>query len=304
VTDAGLPLLHNFPMLKTWHGEPPTLDTREMPHAGHLLIDGPFTNAGLAGLEGLAGVADLDLFWHVSGITAEGFASLVNLPNLMSLGADGALTDDTAMRHIGAMPRLRALRAQATVATDEGFEALSRSHTLERLWTGRDTIALGNRGFLALSKMPTIVSLGVSCKNLGDEALSVLPQFPALRELTPIDLTDAGFRHVGRCATLTRLTCMYCRETTDVATDQIGELPLVYYYAGLTLITDRSLAALGRMPTLEQVELYECKGITDAGLPSLAGLPRLREVHLDGLPGVTLKGTRVFPPNVRVHYTT
>jgi hypothetical protein len=58
------------------------------------------------------------------------------------------------------------------------------------------------------------------------------------------------------------------------------------------------------MPSLEQVDLYECKGVTDAGLVSLAGLPGLREVHLDGLPGVTLEGTRVFPLNVRVYHST
>ena len=97
---------------------------------------------------------------------------------------------------------------------------------------------------------------------------------------------------------------MYCRDTTDLATEHIAGLGLNYYYAGLTQITDRSLAILGRMPSLEQVELYECKGVTDAGLPFLAGLPRLREVHLDGLPGVTLAGTRVFPGHVRVCYTT
>ncbi len=58
------------------------------------------------------------------------------------------------------------------------------------------------------------------------------------------------------------------------------------------------------MASLEQVDFYECNGVTDAGLPFLAGLPRLREVHLDGLPGVTLEGTRVFPPGVRVYYST
>ena len=61
---------------------------------------------------------------------------------------------------------------------------------------------------------------------------------------------------------------------------------------------------LGGMSSLEQVELYECKGVTHAGLVFLAGLPRLREVHLDGLPGVTLEGTRVFPAGVRVKYST
>jgi hypothetical protein len=97
---------------------------------------------------------------------------------------------------------------------------------------------------------------------------------------------------------------MYCRDTTDTATAHIADLQLRYYYAGLTLITDMSLEILGRMSSLEQVELYECRGITDAGLPFLAALPRLREVALDGLPGVTFAGTKVFPARVRVRYTT
>ena len=58
------------------------------------------------------------------------------------------------------------------------------------------------------------------------------------------------------------------------------------------------------MTTLEQIEFYECKGITDAGLPFLAALPNLRGVALDSLPGVTLEGTRVFAPHVRVRYST
>src|SRR5213076_2136891 len=104
VTDRGLPLLHNFPMLKKWHGGDA--------NAAHLLIDGPFSNDGLASLAGLEGVFELDLFWHVSGITPDGFAHLVHLPNLGSLGCDGELSGDTAMRHIAAIPRLRRLRAQ------------------------------------------------------------------------------------------------------------------------------------------------------------------------------------------------
>jgi hypothetical protein len=131
VTDAGLHLLHNFPRLKTWQGDENT----------RLLIDGPFTNAGLASLAGLEGVFDLDLFWHVTGITSDGFAHLGGLPNLASLGADGQLSDDEAMRHFATIPRLRRLRAQGTVATDEGFEALSRSQTLEQLWTRETRIS-------------------------------------------------------------------------------------------------------------------------------------------------------------------
>ena len=57
------------------------------------------------------------------------------------------------------------------------------------------------------------------------------------------------------------------------------------------------------MPSLEQIEFYECNGVTDAGLVFLAGLPNLREVALDSLPGVTHDGIKVFPARVRVRYS-
>jgi len=208
-----------------------------------------------------------------------------------------------SMRHMAAIPRLRRLRAQNAVATDEGFEALSQSRTLEEFW-GRECPNFGSRGFVAFSRMPALRTLGIGCKNVDDSALASLPLFPALRELTPIGVQDDGFRHVGRCERLERLVCMYCRDTTDAATAHVANLRLKHYYAGLTQITDRSLEILGAMPSLEQIEFYECNGVTDAGLVFLARLPRLREVHLDGLPGVTLEGTRVFPAHVRVKYST
>ena len=290
VTDAGLPLLHDLPHFARGTD-------------ASLLLDGPFTDAGFAALAGLEGIADLDLFWHVTELTTHAFAQLATLPNLVSLGADGRLSDNRAMAHIAALPRLRKLRAQESEATDEGFEALSRSTSLESLW-GRECTHFGTRGFRALSKMPRLREMGIGCKNVADDALAAFPEFPALESLTPIGVTDPGFRHIGRCAKLVRLTCMYCRDTTDVATAHITALPLRYYYAGLTLITDRSLELLGRMTTVEQIEFYETKGITNAGLPFLAALPQLREVTFDSVPGVTLPGTRVFPSRVRVRYTT
>jgi hypothetical protein len=297
VTDTGLALLQHFPRFKSAPAGPADEEI-------HLLIDGPFTGAGLAGLAGLAGVNHLDLFWHVTNLTSDGFAHLVLMPNLMMLGADGRLSDDTALEHIGAIPRLRHLRAQEAAATDAGFEALARSRTLEGFW-GRECSGFGSRAFRAFATMPKLRSLGVGLGQVDDQALSALPDFPSLRELTPIGLKDDGFRHVGRCVRLERLTCMYCRETTDESTAQITGLDaLRYYYAGLTQITERSLEILGRLASLEQAELYECTGNTNAGLVHLAGAPKQREVTLDSLPGVTLEGTRVFPKGVRVRYST
>jgi len=304
VTDAGLPFLHDIPAFKTWQGGE-TKYSLMSPDAepNHLLLDGPFTNAGLSHLAGLDGLFGLSFFWHVSAMTPAGLKSLGSLPNLGFLGCEGKLCNDEAMRHIAAIPRLRMLMAQGTVATNKGFAALSRSPTLEYLW-GRECPNLSGRGFVALSKMPSLRGLAVSCKNVDDESLSTLPRFPALRELMPMDVTDAGFRHVGACEKLEGLWCMYCRDTTDAATEHIAGLTkLKSYYAGLTQITDRSLEILGQISSLERMELYECKNITNAGLAFLAHLPRLREVDLHGLPNVTWEGTKVFPAPVRVKYS-
>ncbi len=295
VTDDGLALLHEFPLFKTPHE---ASDDEQV----SLLLDGPFTDAAFAGLQDLDGVMELNLFWHKPNLTSDGLRGLAHWRNLRSLGCDGELCDDVAMRHIAAIPSLRALQAQGTIATDDGFVALSTSRTLERLWT-RETPNLTGRGFTALSAMPALHTLGVSCKQVDDAALSLLPEFRALRKLTPIDVQDAGFRHVGRCTQLEDLSCMYCRETTDAATEHITGLRIKHYYAGKTLITDRSCESLAHIESLESVELWETVGVSDEGLKSLALLPNLREVSFAGLPKVTLAGTKVFPARVRVDYS-
>jgi hypothetical protein len=304
VSDAGLPLLREFPRFASWHdGE--VRYSLMSPVAGptHLLLDGAFTNEGLSELTGLDGLFALSFFWHVSNLTPHGLARLADFPRLGFLGCQGELCDDESMGYIALMPRLRMLMAQGTVAGDVGFEALSRSQTIEYIW-GRECPNLTGRGFVALGTMPRLRGLAVSCKRVDDAALSTLPRFPALRELLPMDVHDEGFRHVGGSEALEALWCMYCRDTTDAATEHIAGLSRVTtYYAGATGITDRSLEILGRMSSLERIEFYECNGITDAGLRHLAALPRLRRVDLSSLPGVTLAGTAVFPARVRVDYS-
>ena len=125
VTDAALPLLHEFPIFKTWHGGAVKYSLMSADaEPNHLLLDGPFTNGGLASLAGLDGLFGLSFFWHISALTGAGLAGLADLPNLGFLGCEGKLCDDEAMRHIGAIPRLRMLMGQGTVASDHGFASL------------------------------------------------------------------------------------------------------------------------------------------------------------------------------------
>ena len=130
--------------------------------------------------------------------------------------------------------------------------------------------------------MPTLRGFSVSCKNVDDGALSLLPELPSLAEFMPIDVPDNGFRHVGRCERLEAVRCMYCRDTGDAATAYLATLPrLKTYYAGLTQITDRSLEILSGIETLGRVILSACPALTNAGIAKLASLPRPRCAAFD-----------------------
>jgi len=300
VTDAGLVLFHQFPAFKTWQGGDPTMALLDC-DAGptYLLLRGSFTNAGLAQLAGLEGLFALNLDNDELAVTGAGLVPLRELPHLGWLAFDAK---DSDMPYIAALPRLRFLMCQDTVAGDDGFAALSRSRTIAYIW-GRRCYNLRSRGFRALAELPALKSLSVSCKNVDDEGLAALPAFPSLEELMPMDVPDEGYVHVGRCERLRSLVLMYCRDTGDRATEHVARLPrLQKYFASYNLITDRTPEILSGMDSIERVTFDACARLTNAGVAKLARLPGLREVTLGGMPRVTPDVAAVFPSGVRVGY--
>jgi len=300
VTDAGIAMLHEFPVFKRWHGGAEQMGlTSYNAEPNYLFLRGTFTNRGMDGLRGLDGVFALNLDASELAITSAALAPLVALPNLGWLAYDA--TDDS-MPYIAAMPRLRFLGCQDTTASDDGFVALSRSQSIEYIW-GRRCHNLQRRGFTALASMPALRGLSVSCLNVDDVGISTLPSFPALRELMPMDVPDEGYRHIGKCDQLESLVLMYCRDTTDRATEHIVGLPaLTRYFASYTRITDRTPELLSGIESLESVTFDSCVGVSNEGLAALARLPGLRELRVSGA-RITADVVDAFPPSVRVRYS-
>ena len=313
ITDEGLRLLSQYPAYQT--PEPGDLNLsllEDTPGRNRIWLNlkAPISDAGLAHLSGLPGLRALTLFattGHAafddsgSRVTPEGLGILTTLPNLNRLGCTARLCNDLAMQQIAQIPQLRFLDCQDTVAGDDGFRSLSASQSIEYIW-GRRCHNLTGTGFAALSGMPALKGLSVSCKNVDDAGLAALPRFPALRELMPMDVPDAGFHHIAQCPTLETLYLMYCHDTTDVATNHIAGLRLKSYQAWAVQITDRSLEILSQMDSLAHIRLSRCAAITDTGLASLGRLPNLRAIDLEQLKGVTQAGANVFAPDVRVNY--
>jgi len=314
LSDSGLAALHDFPTYKAWRGGEAAmslLSFQSHPNYLWLNLKSPLTDKGLANLAGLDGLWALNLFGSCgagpfdatnSALSPEGLRYLSILPNLKWLGCNAQLGSDEALDYIGGMPGLRFLMCQDTIASDHGFRSLSRSQTIEYIW-GRRCYGLSGSGFSSLAAMPQLRGLAVSCRNVDDQGLSSLPDFPSLVELMPIDISDEGFRHVGRCSSLEALHCMYCTDTTDAATSFITSLHrLKTYQAWRTGITDRSLEMLSRLPLLHDALFSGCTEITDAGLAFLAHSRTLREATLEKLTGVSADAAAIFPTRVRVNY--
>ncbi len=301
VTDAGLELLHDFPVFKSWKGGEVSMGlTSYDASPNYLMLRGPFTDEGMKHLAGLNGLFALNIDASELRITSQALEPLIGLPNLGWLAVDAK---DDWMPYIAAMRSLRFLGCQDTMAGDDGFVALGKSESIEYIW-GRRCHNLRDVGFKALGRIPTLRALSVSSLNVSDSAVASLPEFPSLRELMPMDIPDEGYRHIGRCSSLESLVLMYCRDTGDRATEHIASLPrLAKYFNSYTHITDHSLGILSTMDSLEEVTIYGCPGITDAGVAALARLPRLRKIDINGQ-NVTPAIAAAFPPSVHVKTPT
>lgn len=300
LTDQGVAALHDLPIFSSWHEGPvrfELLGEHTLPNQLHLR--GNIGDRGLQLLQGLHGLFSLSLDGDALPATASGLQSLRSLPHLGALSLDAS---DDWMPVIAELPVLRFLGVQDTPAGDDGFAALSRSKSIEFIW-GRRCANLRTRGFAALSRMPALRGLSVSCLNVDDEGIALLPDFPALRELMPMDLPDAGYRHIGRCTDLEALLLMYCRDTTDAATEHVTRLTkLNRYFNSYTTITDRTPRILSTLSSLEEVTFVACHGLTDDGVAALARLPRLRRLEVSGR-GLTRRVVDPFPQSVTVHYS-
>ncbi len=300
-TSAGLPVFHDYPVFKQWRGGEEVLSLLgNGAEPNSLTLRGAITDRGMRSLSMLSGLFALDIDDASLNLTGRAIVPLFSMASLAKLAFDAK---DDAMRVIARLSRLRFLSCQDSTASDAAWAGLGASESIESIW-GRRCHGLSDGGFAALSKMPKLAKLSVSCLNVSDAALAELPSFPALRELMPMDIPDAGYRHIGHCRDIESLVLMYCRDTTDVATTHITQLTkLTSYFASYTQITDDTPRMLAGIASLEQVTFDSCAGVTDDGVAALAALPRLRKVSVSGR-GITPAVNGRFPDGVSVEYST
>jgi hypothetical protein len=198
---------------------------------------------------------------------------------------------DMTLGVIGGLPKLRAFKHRSTIVTDDGIARLSESTTLSALLLQDFAITsdagphlascqklssleifrcqgFGSPGVLTLAGLPLSRLTLRDLPQVGDEALAVVAQLPALEQLALHELASVGDAGVAQLAAA-------------------GNLRVLDIWA-LPLVTDASAAVIAALPELEELSLRET-AVTAAGLEIILANEKLHSLTFRGdLPAVTL----------------
>jgi len=196
----------------------------------------------------------------------------------------GLTIDDSALKHLAGLRRVRSVLLNETGVTDAGMATVGKVATLQN-----------------------VDLRGCTISNAGLEPLVALSQLKALRlsgESGATSVDDDGMVHVAKMKNLKALLLDFLW-VSEVGLEQlVGLDKLEELYLAKTLVGDDALATMSQFPrlkklrisqcqfeneglahlakvtTLEDLDLSENNSINDSGMPHLAGLTKLKRLNL------------------------
>ncbi|NJL54041.1 hypothetical protein HC928_01995 [bacterium] len=254
------------------------------------LLRPPTTSTGAEGYRGTLDGAEWEYLAHLSGlrrltlsrveIDPLTFAQFQSLTHITDLVLEGGEYDDTLFPVLSAMQHLEVLAVDDTAMTFTNeavaqLQNLSTLHTLSGFGFTNELVAI-------LARFPALRRLDLSdggVTNKGLEACRTMPHLEALDLAMSYDIGNKGMRHLQTNTTLRRLDLRDLVRVTNAGLASLQKLPnLQQVWLSGTGVTDRGMAQIRAMPTLEVLELPDT--ITDEALGVLTALPNLRVLSL------------------------
>lgn len=149
-----------------------------------------------------------------------------------------------------------------------------------------------------ITRLTGLRELGLCSVRVSPGGLALLAELPHVEELsTPMGLSDAGMAEIVKMQSLKRLNVSRDR-LTDAGLRSLGKLTSleVLELFGNPGITDDGLKALTNLRLLRHLRLGREVSFTDRGMAHLASLPSLKVLWLD-TPNVTDEGLRYLAPS-------
>jgi peroxiredoxin len=257
-----------------------------------------------AGMVHVGKITTLERVWLVCTLTDACIPHLANLKSLKDLQVYGPLTD-AAVAELAKLPSLEKVWFEGDTITDEGLAQLAALPRLRELHGPIGPVTLRR-----LAENPAnIESLNLDGKRIVSADLKTLAGFPALRRLylnnmdlrgaaidsvtasesvefiqmRGVSLDDGSLERLGRMPALARLftDTGEAMAITDAGVEALAQCKsLTMLYLSGKALTDRSLAALAKLPNMETLQILG--EFTDEGLAHLEGMPSLHFLNISG----------------------
>jgi hypothetical protein len=243
-----------------------------------------FEPGGPEWLAWLLGVRSKEISGRLSAVDVIGSSGslpekLEVLAEVEKLHLSGSRADNSTLRHIAGLMRLKVLDLESTPITDTGLECVRGMRSLESLNVGFTSVTdTGLESLRGLASLRELHLYGTNVTGPGFEQLRGLPKLEVLT-LHRITASDGDLAALAHLTRLRRLGLMV-PGISDTGLMHVAKLRnLEGLYLKGTKITDAGLMHLSSLTHLKEIAL-DGTGVTDAGLASLEVLPELRVVSV------------------------
>jgi internalin A len=243
------------------------------------------TDAGLVHLAGLEKLKMLNL--RNTHITHAGLAHVKGLTSLEVLHLDGVSVGDAGLAHLAGLTKLTYLSLTRTGITDAGLKHLARLTSLKELQLAENE--LNGTGLIHLAGSKELNNLNLQGNHVNDDGLAGIKHLKSLQALylEQTDVTDAGLAHLAGLKELSYAGIDGLKGIKGPGLHHFESLPqLRALNLHGTGVTDAGLEGVKALTALQGLTLPET--ITDAGFVHLAGLTELQDLGMYNLKG--LKG--------------
>jgi len=233
-----------------------------------------------------------------SQLTADDVAAIGRLPGLRALQIYNCRTlDDAAVESLSGLEQLDTLALTNSSLTDAAVETIVRAFpNLVDLDLSSNTNMTG-AALKWISGLERLERLGLLQNRFNDLNTRRLAKLQSLEVLDLRGNMEAGDMTLDVLGKLPKLRALKHRSTA-VTDDGIERLAAGKSLTALLLqdfaITDAAGPALGRIGTLESLEIFRCQGLGSDGVLALAPLEKLGRLTLRDLPEMGDAGLAVL----------
>jgi Leucine-rich repeat (LRR) protein len=205
--------------------------------------------------------------------------------------------DDETVRALVGLQHLETLDIVNSAITDAAVETIATAFPgLVDLDLSSNANVTG-QALKWISRLEKLQRLGLMQNRFNDINTRRLVKLQALQSVDLRGNMEAGDLTLGVLGTLPHLRALKHRSTTvtDDGIERLAASPsLVSLLAQDFAITSAAGPALGRIRTLESLEIFRCQGFGSAGVTALAPLKKLVRLTLRDLPDVDDAGLAVL----------